>query len=1248
MAQSTETKLNKRFDQNIEITGTLNTVGNITVTSSTPSIILVDTDTSNPDNQSIRLYHEGIDANLPDSEGLALVLDTIDATGTDLTPSLIVAGNIYAEGLNRVATRTWATSTFLQSVPSEYLTQTEGDNRYLQSFTETDTLQSVTDRGASTTNALTITSDTFTNIYSATEGVEAGLKFSSLPNRTQYGNLSFQHTDTLSYGSAASFKIGSSEATTTILADGKLMYKEGIYSKPATGTGAGTRKDANWDSAYSFTSTFDITDYTDDKYVRADVSDTKNGDLSIVGGHLYMNNNNIYNVNHITINDAGVGEGIEWAGGNGWKIYESPNALTNAAGNLQFVTGSTRRMTIDTSGNLDVTAGITSTSLDTDSVTISAASGGLYFTGGNNRIYFTGYRAMEGATNGSTLQIGEGYSATRMYNSVGINAAPSYALHAYHPTTNVVGQFESGDNNAWISVRDDGYTTFGAMLGCNNDLGMNVIIAGNGANKFMTIDNNGNTAIGLGDTLASHKLHVLGSTRFDSYSISDPDATSIANYPAAHTFTHYSEANGMAIIGGQGSYAGTTLMLGQETDSSSAYNYIECIGDTNGTQNQDFIVRGDGRVYAKKLLIGTTGEHGLVTLNWDRTVSFAGRMWHSGTVNDLGAGVANGVAITLNELQGTTLTGSYHYRVWLTTTGTGTYQSSMWVIYRNSADTAWVARAVSNSSNPGSNYPQLAISGNNALAYDEHTSTYTVRYRVESIYTGQAKTSEHILGSDVHWQRTYGNLWYGDGNVGIAQNKYLYFDNTGHYIRRATNVELSSSTGLDFQISGGSAMYINGSKKVGINTTGQTALLQIGAGTTNASNRSDVALFGASNSGGLVDALGLINTASGTYNNGVALNFHNGNTWSPTGAIRLYQVPSGGVTSSIMKFYTYNSGLHERMAIDEDGDVSMYRTAYIGSTSTNHGGGGYNLRLDAADTSSIGFHDSGSTMGSITFSAAQGGFIIGGTHGGYGTHKVTTGSDLIVSGDLGVGCTDPQTAMEIRGNAPFLTISNLTEDDAGIYFNDYQAGANPASSSQAAAIKFNSSNNQLSFYNNDVNNAALIIGTDSISYFQGSIYTISGSVANLSIRLGDSNTGFYDSGSNTIGVVCDGSLKYNFESNGTFRAAGDVVAYYSFSDKRLKTNIKPLQNSLEKIKALQGVSYEWKDGERKGKAEVGLIAQEVEKIVPEVVREQKRLGDDTEYKTVDYEKLTAVLIEAVKELTNKVEELENKLNGTTH
>jgi hypothetical protein len=100
------------------------------------------------------------------------------------------------------------------------------------------------------------------------------------------------------------------------------------------------------------------------------------------------------------------------------------------------------------------------------------------------------------------------------------------------------------------------------------------------------------------------------------------------------------------------------------------------------------------------------------------------------------------------------------------------------------------------------------------------------------------------------------------------------------------------------------------------------------------------------------------------------------------------------------------------------------------------------------------------------------------------------------------------------------------------------------------------------------------------------------------------------------------------DQSGNFTAAGNVTAY---SDERLKSNIVTIPDALEKVKALRGVNFT-KDGE----ASTGVIAQEVQKVIPEVVHE----GD--EYLSVAYGNLVGVLIEAVKELSAEVEALKAK------
>lgn len=92
----------------------------------------------------------------------------------------------------------------------------------------------------------------------------------------------------------------------------------------------------------------------------------------------------------------------------------------------------------------------------------------------------------------------------------------------------------------------------------------------------------------------------------------------------------------------------------------------------------------------------------------------------------------------------------------------------------------------------------------------------------------------------------------------------------------------------------------------------------------------------------------------------------------------------------------------------------------------------------------------------------------------------------------------------------------------------------------------------------------------------------------------------------------------------------------SASDIRLKTNIKPFENTLEKIVQINGVSFNWIDSNAKSG---GIIAQDVEKVFPELV-------NDGDHKTVNYNGLIGVLIESIKELKQEVEDLKSKLSET--
>lgn len=125
-----------------------------------------------------------------------------------------------------------------------------------------------------------------------------------------------------------------------------------------------------------------------------------------------------------------------------------------------------------------------------------------------------------------------------------------------------------------------------------------------------------------------------------------------------------------------------------------------------------------------------------------------------------------------------------------------------------------------------------------------------------------------------------------------------------------------------------------------------------------------------------------------------------------------------------------------------------------------------------------------------------------------------------------------------------------------------------------------------------------------------------------------------------VGTAAPGTAGY-------IRATGDIVGFYVSSDKKLKTNITPITDALNIVKAINGVEFDWVDeylediggeDELVRKHDVGVIAQEVEKVFPQIVATRKN-GN----KAVKYDRIVALLIEAIKDLNKEVETLKAKI-----
>jgi hypothetical protein len=229
----------------------------------------------------------------------------------------------------------------------------------------------------------------------------------------------------------------------------------------------------------------------------------------------------------------------------------------------------------------------------------------------------------------------------------------------------------------------------------------------------------------------------------------------------------------------------------------------------------------------------------------------------------------------------------------------------------------------------------------------------------------------------------------------------------------------------------------------------------------------------------------------------------------------------------------------------------------------------------------------------------------------FSTRTATTGMSEKVridsSGNVGIGTSSPTQQLDVTATSSSTAII---------------VAQNTTATSGGASLRAGNPQNTL-IMGTDSNGGGLT-GTANASYF----YTTSTSpivfLPNTTERMRISAAGGL-----SVGTTADAGA-------GGILATGDVTApnFNTTSDATLKTNVKTLTGSLDAVQALRGVSFDWIDN---GGSEIGVIAQEVEAVLPALVN-----TNDQGIKTVKYGNMVAVLIEAVKELKAEIEELKKR------
>ena len=279
-------------------------------------------------------------------------------------------------------------------------------------------------------------------------------------------------------------------------------------------------------------------------------------------------------------------------------------------------------------------------------------------------------------------------------------------------------------------------------------------------------------------------------------------------------------------------------------------------------------------------------------------------------------------------------------------------------------------------------------------------------------------------------------------------------------------------------------------------------------------------------------------------------------------------------------------------------------------TATNYFGNGSNLTgIVNSITAGSGISINQST-GNVTITATG-----GGPGGGEESYWTQTNVGIHTLSNVGVGTTNPTSTLTVSGNS---IITGITTSSGG-FVGNLTGTATTSTNSNNTNIT-NDTSSSSTHYPTFVSNVSGFrpqkVASSSLTFVPST-----GTLGIASINC---------SGTITVGTLVASSVNYNgnVSITGDLDVLGDIN---SSSDINLKENVKTIGNSLETINSLRGVSFDWK---KNGRSSYGVIAQELEEVLPELVKQG-------EIKSVNYNGIIGVLIEAIKELKSEIEILKH-------
>ena len=371
--------------------------------------------------------------------------------------------------------------------------------------------------------------------------------------------------------------------------------------------------------------------------------------------------------------------------------------------------------------------------------------------------------------------------------------------------------------------------------------------------------------------------------------------------------------------------------------------------------------------------------------------------------------------------------------------------------------------------------------------------------------------------------------------------------------------------------------------------------------------------------------VGNINFTGSLYQNGVP---YLGSQWTSTagnvsytsGSVSAINIDTTTITASTILANTITAG-----TISLSGDLIVGGTlTTVNITTTN---------LTDVNISTGTLNASSSTISNVLFTNISSSTLIASSSTISNVLFTNISSSTLLSSNANITTLTAGTLIGTNANITTLTAGTVVA--TGITSGSINAttivGSTSVSSGLLAATNVTATNIVATGITSGSINATTIVGSTSVS---------SGLLAATNVTA-----------TNIVATTLTaGALKTSDISlDGNLVATGDITAFGSLSDRRLKTNIIDIdaESALNTVKSLRPVTFDWRDDifneSKRGSHDVGFIAQEVEEVVPQAVAEYKEMNSGTFYKNIKHERLIPYLVGAIQKLQLRIEELEKKI-----